>query len=308
MSAFSQAVNYTGKKPKSEGRPQIGRNQAYSAYSPPAKQGQAQPSYGSQQQQGGFPSVPQQGQQSAPDMSAYRQQAGFRYPSSPPPSMGTVAPPPAEGPVAVQDPSGVQRQIDDLKRRGTWDDPRNAAARQRMESQLRNINAAPPGYFITPDGRLEPNYISSFQGGQPPYLESDSVSTMYDQPRPSVESRYRLTPDGGFEHVSGPANRRLGPTNPVASPPQASPAPQQPAATPPTTNYMPQQSFSMPPMNFGTRDAFIASINNSLAQQQANGFNTQGAAPPQFNFPALYRQASQMVANGWSNPLAALLG
>lgn len=82
----------------------------------------------------------------------------------------------------------------------------------------------------------------------------------------------------------------------------------QPVAAPPTTNYMPQQSFSMPPMNFGTRDAFIASINNSLAQQQANGFNTQGAAPPRFNFPALYQQASQMVANGWSNPLAALLG
>jgi len=278
MSAFSQAVNYTGKKPKSEGRPQIGRNQAYSVYSPPARQGQAQPSYGSQQQQGGFPSVPQQGQQSAPDMSAYRQQSGFRYPPSPPPSMGTVAPPPAEGPVAVQNPSGVQRQIDDLKRRGTWDDPRNAAARQRMESQLRNISAAPPGYFITPDGRLEPNYISSFQGGQPPYLESDSVSAMYDQPRPAVESVYRLTPDGSFEHASGPVNRRLGPT------------------------------FSMPPMDFGTRDAFIASINNSLAQQQANGFNTQGAAPPQFNFPALYQQASQMVANGWSNPLAALLG
>jgi len=272
-------INYTGKtQSKASGRPQIGRNQAFSTYSPPSKQGQAQSSYGSRQQQGGFPEVPQKGQQSAPDMSAYRQQSGFRYPPSLPPSMGTVAPPPAEGPVAVQNPSGVQRQIDDLKRRGTWDDPRNAAARQRMESQLRNINAAPPGYFITPDGRLEPNYTYSLQGGQPPYLESDSVSTMYDQPRPAVESVYRLTPDGSFEHASGPVNRRLGPT------------------------------FSMPPMNFGTRDAFIASINNSLAQQQANGFNTQGAAPPQFNFPALYQQASQMVANGWSNPLAALLG
>jgi len=275
MSAFSQAVNYAGKKPKAESRPQIGRNQAYSVYSPPARQGQAQPSYGSQQQQGGFPSVPQQGQQSAPDMSAYRQQSGFRYPPSPPPSMGTVAPPPAEGPVAVQDPSGVQRQIDRLKQMGTWDDPRNAKARERLEAELRNVNAAPPGYFITPDGRVEPNYISYLQG--PP---SSSAPPQYAAQMPTTPPRT----------ASRPATQ------------QPSPSPQQAA------NYMPQQSFSMPPMDFGTRDAFIASINNSLAQQQANGFNTQGAAPPQFNFPALYRQASQMVANGWSNPLAALLG
>jgi len=279
MSAFSQAVNYTGKKSKSEGRPQIGRNQAYSVYSPPAKQGQAQPSYGSQPQQGGFPSVPQQGQQSAPDMSAYRQQSGgqsgFRYPSSPPPSMGTVAPPPAEGPVVVQDPSGVQRQIDRLKQMGTWDDPRNAKARERLERELMEAQSAPPGYFFTPDGRLEPNYIGYLLGAQP-----SPAQPQYAAQAPAMPPRT----------ASGPTQ------------PQPAQFPQQ------ATNYMPQQSFSMPPMNFGTRDAFIQNINNATMQQQMAGFNTPAAAPPQFNFPQLYGQAQRMVANGWSNPLAALLG
>ena len=292
MSAFSQAVNHTGKKPKAEGRPQIGRNQAYSTYSPPASQGQAQSSYGSRQQQGGFPEVPQKGQQSAPDMSAYRQQSGFRYSPSPPPGMGTVAPPPAEGPVAVQDPSGVQRQIDRLKQMGTWDDPRNAEARERLEAELRNVNAAPPGYFITPDGRVEPNYIATLHSPAPqaaaPQSPPRAVGGGYGAriglpPNAMVTSDFK---DGDRDGVDD----------------RYQPGPGQQQAT----NYMPQQPFSMPPMDFGTRDAFIASINNSLAQQQANGFNTQGAVPPQFNFPALYQQAQQMTANGWSNPLAGL--
>jgi len=239
------------------------------------KAGGAQPSYGSYQQQGGFPSVPQQGQRPGPDMSAYRQQpgsqTGFRYPSSPPPSMPTVRPSPPAAPVAEQSTSSVQRQIDKMKMLGTWDDPRNAAARARLETKLRNINAAPPGYFITPDGRVEPNYIYR--------LEQSPAAPMANQsPTGSQPSSYQPIPS------------------------------QFPPATPPATQYMPQQAFYMPQMDFGTRDAFIQSINNATMQQQMAGFNTPAAAPPQFNFPQLYGQAQRMVANGWSNPLAALLG
>lgn len=60
--------------------------------------------------------------------------------------------------LVVRDPSGTQRQIDELKQRGTWDDPRNAKARQRLEQELQDIKDAPAGYFKTPDGRFEPNY------------------------------------------------------------------------------------------------------------------------------------------------------
>ena len=270
MSAFSQSTMYGSKQPKNDSMPKAAANQSYSAYGPASRQGLAQPSYGSYQQQGGFPSVPQQGQRSAPDMSAYRQQAGktgFRYPSSPPPNMPTVQPSPPAAPVAEQSPSNVQRQIDELKMRGTWDDPRNAAARARLETQLRNVNAAPPGHFITPDGRVEPNYIYRTQ--QIP------ASPMANQ-----------APTGSYQ--------------PIPS--------QFPPAAPPATQYMPQQAFYMPQMDFGTRDAFIQSINDATRQQQMAGFNTPAAAPPQFNFPQLYGQAQRMVANGWSNPLAALLG
>jgi hypothetical protein len=71
------------------------------------------------------------------------------------------------------------------------------------------------------------------------------------------------------------------------------------------------QSFVMPtPMtpqgmpDFRQRDAFIASINNSLGQQMS--FGTPTPQPPQLNFPTLWQQAGQMVNNGWQNPLAGL--
>lgn len=254
----------------------------YSAYQGQPNQsrpGMASPSYGSQQQQGGFPSVPQQGQRSAPDMSAYSQPvygggAPGSYPGMPGYGGGQPANQPRTvngAPVAVQDPSGVQRQIDDLKRRGTWDDPQNAKARALLEQKLADINRAPPGYFVTPDGRLEPNYINYLQGPSP-----SPSQPQYGSPAPNYI-------------VSGPGF------------PSRQPAP--------ATQYAPPQQYAFAPQfRPQTRDAFIASINDSLAQQQAAGFNTPSAVPPQFNFPALYRQANQMVADGWSNPLAALLG
>lgn len=64
------------------------------------------------------------------------------------------------------------------------------------------------------------------------------------------------------------------------------------------------------------RDAFIQRINDTMAGYQSNQGVYQGEGapppswgqPPQFNFPQLWREAGQMVSNGWRNPLLGLLG
>ena len=252
--------------------------------------GQATPNFGSQQQTGGFPSVPQQGQQSAPDMSVYAprssggiampaygaQQQTYGFPSPPPQTVNGL-------PVATEDPSKYQRQIDEMKQRGTWDDPRNAKARERLEQKVADANRAPPGYFVTPDGRLEPNYAYSLYGA--PQQSSPTIPTMTPDQRNAVSQQFGMNPSDVGQLYA-----------PAQQPPIPMPA------VPNTASGGLQNQLAM-------RDAFIASINNSLMQQQlANGLNARGAMPPQFNFPALHQQAGQMVANGWSNPLAALLG
>ena len=280
--------------------------------------GQATPNFGSQQQTGGFPSVPQQGQQSAPDMSVYapRSSGGQQYAPSPAPSgprmsagqaskfnerygfpqgfgvntplaYSTAPSPPPQTvnglPVATEDPNKYQRQIDEMQQRGTWDDPRNAKARERLEQKLADANRAPPGYFVTPDGRLEPNYTYSLYGA--PQQSSPTIPTMTPDQRNAVSQQFGMNPSDVGQLYA-----------PAQQPPIPMPA------VPNTASGGLQNQLAM-------RDAFIASINNSLMQQQlANGLNARGAMPPQFNFPALYQQAGQMVANGWSNPLAALLG
>lgn len=196
--------------------------------------GQATPNFGSQQQTGGFPSVPQQGQQSAPDMSVYRQQSGSRYPAAPPP---------------------ITPSSSDM----------NAAASQY------GINPSDLGYLTSPGGA--------------PQQSSPTIPTMTPDQRNAVAQQFGMNPSDVGQLYA-----------PTQKPPIPMPA------VPSTASGGLQNQLAM-------RDAFIASINNSLMQQQlANGLNARGAMPPQFNFPALYQQAGQMVANGWSNPLAALLG
>ena len=279
--------------------------------------GQATPNFGSQQQTGGFPSVPQTGQQSAPDMSVYRQQSGSRYPAAPPPitpsssDMNAAASQYGINPSDLgylTSPGGAPQQSSPTIPTMT-PDQRNAVAQQF------GMNPSDVGQLYAPTPRI-------------PYLESDSVNAMYDRPRPAVESEWRLTSDGGIEPVPGtflfdgsdyyrapgtPPTGRPGPSVPAAPPLPAAPV-RKPTAAPPAANYMsppavPNTASGGLQNQLAMRDAFIASINNSLMQQQlANGLNARGAMPPQFNFPALYQQAGQMVANGWSNPLAALLG
>jgi hypothetical protein len=68
--------------------------------------------------------------------------------------------------------------------------------------------------------------------------------------------------------------------------------------------------------NFGQRDAFVSNINDTMAGYQANQGTYLGAgAPPptwgqtpQFNFPAMWQQAGNMVQGGWKNPLLGLMG
>jgi len=110
------------------------------AYSPPKppqntgeqRQGQASPAFSAYQRSGGSQNAPA-GNQAPMQSNSY--------------------------PVAANDPAKYQRPIDEMKRLGTWDDPRNAAARERMERELANAKAAPPGYFVAPDGSLERNYV-----------------------------------------------------------------------------------------------------------------------------------------------------
>lgn len=210
-------------------------------------------------------------------------------------------------PLVVQDPSGIQRQIDDLKRRGTWDDPRNAKARQRLEQNLQDINAAPPGYFKTPDGRFEPNY---------------GVGIMRDvNAAPQQTPIYGGGPgaDGQSFYQPGDFGRRVRlaqDPRPVQQP-YNNPPPQQPYYGTPESHYpgfasgSQPQVFNLPAMDQGPqfynqRDAFINNINQSLGQQMMQNFGSSRPIPPQLDFGALWGQAGEMARNGWTNPLAGL--
>ncbi len=68
--------------------------------------------------------------------------------------------------------------------------------------------------------------------------------------------------------------------------------------------------------DFNRRDAFINNINETMAGYQGNQGTYQGndtppatwGQAPQFDFPALWKQAGNMVQSGWQNPLLGLLG
>lgn len=217
-------------------------------------------------------------------------------PPPPPDSNGDGIPDVNGAPVGVQRPDGAQRQIDDMKRRGTWDDPRNAKARARLEQQLADINEAPPGYFKTPDGRFEPNYIGTLQGGfggqqRSPVAGMRAVYPM--DPQRQADIGMRLGPGQGLAPVPGlPGMGEVQPAPTYAMPPQ---------------NYVfPLQGQG--PQFYNQRDAFINNINTSLGQQMMQNFGGAQPVAPQLNIPQLWAQAGEMAANGWTNPLAALIG
>lgn len=217
-------------------------------------------------------------------------------PPPPPDSNGDGIPDVNGIPVGVQRPDFVQRQIDDLKRRGTWDDPRNAKARAELEQKLADINEAPPGYYKTPDGRFEPNYIGTFFGGfggqqRSPVADMRAVYPM--DPQRQADIGMRLGPSQSLAPVPGlPGMGEVQPAPTYAMPPQ---------------NYVfPLQGQG--PQFYNQRDAFINNINTSLGQQMMQNFGGAQPVAPQLNIPQLWAQAGEMAANGWTNPLAALIG
>ena len=278
----------------------------------PPKQSDPQPAqqqFGSSQSAGDYSAYAPRNAGSSPMNRA--RSSGYSGPgSSPMERMPTVQPPQGGpqgsvviggAPALVLDPRAPQREIDRLKQRGTWDDPRNAKARERLEQQLADAKSAPPGYFRTPDGRLEPNYIATLGGvPQPPAPQPGQFQRppqyglgLNMPPGSMMTSDFR---DSGGDGIDD--RFQAGPGQP-------------PPAFTAQTNYAPPQSFVMPtPMtpqgmpDFRQRDAFIAGINNSLGQQMS--FGTPTPQPPQLNFPTLWQQAGQMVNNGWQNPLAGL--
>lgn len=265
--------------------------------------------------------------QAGGDYSVYGRQSGYPqggYKNYAQP-VGQTIPyqqPSANGqPLVAIGPGGTQRQIDEMKQRGTWDDPRNAKARQRLEQELQDINDAPPGYFKTPDGRFEPNYRAELSRGVNAGRQQTSIygggpvadGQPFYQPG-DFGRRVRLAQDP--RPVPQPYNNPPPAPQPYYGTPEANypafPSGQQAVPSVSTGQWLSQpQVFNLPAMDQGPqfynqRDAFINNINQSLGQQMMQNFGSAQPMPPQMNYGALWGQAGEMARNGWSNPLAGL--
>jgi hypothetical protein len=170
----------------------------------------------------------------------------------------------------------------------TWDDPRNAKARERYFEQLdayRNWSPGPQMAQAAPQAQVAPP--------APP------------APPPPVQ----VTPSalrGGqmsASFASPEAHRQFM-------------APQVPYPTA-QTMVAPTQQYVFPNLvstgdyfspDFRQRDAFINNITTTLGQQQLANMGGSAPVAPMLNIPALWSQAGQMVQNGWTNPLAGLFG
>ena len=203
-------------------------------------------------------------------------------------------------PTVVDGPPGDPRRGSFNPNSPTWNDPRNAKARERFGrlldeyTQYQNPQVNYAGGSQYPGGR----------GGQ-------YGQTYYGTP----EANYPGFPSGGRQlpaYQPPPAARPYIGTQESNYPGVPSGVQQQATAyQQPPQNYQQSQSFYMPTQSaanampdYSQRDAFIASINDSLGRQMS--FGTPTPQPPQLNFPELWQQAGGMVRNGWSNPLAGL--
>lgn len=280
------AINYTGDRAAPGTRSQhiTNNTQAFSAYNPPGK---AQPAYDVQQQTGGFPAVPQQGQRSAPDMSAYASTSSEARPRNLV-NMGVVEP------SLPRDPSSGGFNPSSP----TWDDPRNARARERYQQQLDQYNKW-RGRDVADYAREELGMRDDTGGRSPgnaPARQSGDIGYVGGTP--------------GFDERTASGQTQMAPSGAGRQPSTVFPAmPAVPPAVP--TNLPFSASYGMigggfsPEPQYAVRDAFINNINNAL--QQGMSFGTpEPAGPPQLDFNSLYGQAQQMVADGWSNPLAGL--
>jgi len=166
--------------------------------------------------------------------------------------------------LVVQDPNRFQSQIDEMKRNGTWDHTQNHKGRERLTRQRDNAKAAPPGYFITPDGRTEPNYEKRLSGGPSPGGQ---------QPMPPQSAQPQMGMPGGYMGPQQPApNQYVSPglqMAPQMGMPGGYMGPQQPM--PPQFAQPQMGPFGpMGPMNFGNQP-FAPQYGGNMQQMALGG-------------------------------------
>lgn len=178
----------------------------------------------------------------------------------------------------------------------TWNDPRNAKARERYNKLLDEYTQyqAPqqtPIYGGGPGADGQPFYQPGDFGRRVRLAQDPRpVTQPYNNPPPAPQPYYG-TPEANFPGF---------------------PSGQQSVPSVSTGQWLSQpQVFNLPAMDQGPqfynqRDAFINNINQSLGQQMMQNFGSAQPMPPQMNYGALWGQAGEMARNGWSNPLAGL--
>lgn len=162
-----------------------------------------------------------------------------------------------------------QAEIDRLKQMGTWDDPRNAKARERLTQQKQDYDTLPAGYFRAPDGSVQEDYaVDVFQG------------------RPA------------------PTKTNLPPQMPRAAMPQSNF--QTSVVTPDGSQFSPQQFY---PQRDAFIQRLNEERGRQAAQSGVYGpGQAPQFYQPSRDFGALWGQAGDMVRGGWTNPLAGLFG
>lgn len=131
---------------------------------------------------------------------------------------------------------------------------------------------------------------------------------------PQARGQAAAQPSGQYQSVYQPQSMDMGPALPYGNS-QGQYAPQQQQGGFNASYGQLGGGYGSSP-NFGQRDAFINNINDTMAGYQANQGTYLGSGSPsaswgqspQFNFPAMWQQAGDMVQSGWKNPLLGLMG
>jgi hypothetical protein len=214
--------------------------------------------------------------------------------------------------------------------------PNGTTAEQASQMAASAQKSSAPNMSMYTSGQAQPRQQSpGTPYGQSPYsaYTAGSSKPRYDsasnQPQSASKSdlvRQRLAA-GGSLSLEGATNRarqaaenlKRGIPDPLY--PGAQPSPSGPAQF-----NQPQGGLQMRTVNFdgsvtrqpnfALRDAFAQNINSAMTPyyQNSGTYLGEGAPPPtwgqapQFNFPQLYGQATNMVADGYQNPLAGLFG
>lgn len=243
-----QAPQYNQAAAKQFGSSQAGGD--YSVYGP-------QSGY----PQGGYKNYAQPVGQTIP----YRQPAA-RPPQMTPEEIRAKYPDLERMPTVVDGPPGDPRRGSFTPDSPTWNDPRNAKARERYNKLLDEYTQ-----YQDPQ--------QNYAGGSPHFDERTG--------------QYRIPSQGEASWPGFPSGTQAPPsvsTGQWLSQPQVFNLP----------------AMDQGPQFYNQRDAFINNINQSLGQKMMQNFGSAQPMPPQMNYGALWGQAGEMARNGWSNPLAGL--